>query len=84
MQERVEWPSGISIGPGPAPPRLTFRERQVLQLIAQGKSGKELSRLLGFSAGTASAHRWHIMEKLEIFETAGLVRYAIREGLIEP
>jgi two-component system response regulator NreC len=62
---------------------LTLRERQVLQLVAEGKSTKELAELLGISIRTGESHRSRIMEKLEIHETAGLVRYAIREGLIE-
>jgi two-component system response regulator NreC len=63
--------------------QLTLRERQVLQLVAEGKSTKELAELLGISIRTGESHRSRIMEKLEIHETAGLVRYAIREGLIE-
>jgi DNA-binding NarL/FixJ family response regulator len=62
---------------------LTLRERQVLQLIAGGKSTKELANLLSISVRTGDSHRSRIMEKLEIREIAGLVRYAIREGLIE-
>jgi two-component system response regulator NreC len=62
---------------------LTLRERQVLQLVAEGKSTKELADLLNISVRTGDSHRSRIMEKLEIHEIAGLVRYAIREGLIE-
>jgi DNA-binding CsgD family transcriptional regulator len=63
---------------------LTPRERQVLQLVAEGKTTKESARLLNISAKTAETHRARIMEKLNIHETAGLVRYAIRRGLIRP
>jgi DNA-binding NarL/FixJ family response regulator len=63
---------------------LTPRERQVLQLVAEGKTSKESACLLNISAKTAETHRARIMEKLGIHETAGLVRYAIRRGLIEP
>ena len=63
---------------------LTPRERQVLQLVAEGKTSKESALLLNISAKTAETHRARIMEKLDIHETAGLVRYAIRRGLIEP
>jgi two-component system response regulator NreC len=63
---------------------LTLRERQVLQLIAEGKTTRELARLIGVSVRTGESHRSRIMEKLQIHETAGLVRYAIREGFIEP
>ncbi len=66
------------------PDPLTPRERQVLQLIAEGKTTKEIARLLGVSVKTAEAHRTRIMAKLDIHETAGLVRYAIRRGLIQP
>jgi DNA-binding NarL/FixJ family response regulator len=60
---------------------LTRREREVLQLIAEGKSTKEVAGILGVSVKTADTHRTHIMAKLDIHDTAGLVRYAIREGL---
>ncbi len=66
------------------PDPLTPRERQVLQLIAEGKTTKEVASLLGISVKTAEFHRTRIMKKLDIHETAGLVRYAIRTGLIEP
>lgn len=61
---------------------LTLRERQVLQLIAEGKTTKEVAMLLGVSVKTAESHRTRIMTKLDIHETAGLVRYAIRQGLV--
>jgi two-component system response regulator NreC len=67
----------------PADP-LTPRERQVLQLIAEGRTTKEVAQLLGTSVKTAESHRSRIMQKLEIHETASLVRYAIRRGVIEP
>jgi two-component system response regulator NreC len=63
---------------------LTSRERQVLQLIAEGKTTKELAAVLGVTFKTAESHRSRIMEKLDIHETATLVRYAIRQGLIQP
>jgi len=61
---------------------LTRREREVLQLVAEGKSTKEVAAILGVSVKTAETHRTHIMAKLDIHDTASLVRYAIREGLI--
>ncbi len=67
----------------PADP-LTPRERQVLQLIAEGRTTKEIAQLLVLSVKTAESHRSRIMEKLAIHDTAGLVRYAIRRGVIEP
>jgi two-component system, NarL family, response regulator NreC len=65
----------------PADP-LTPRERQVLQLVAEGNSTKEVAHVLGLSVKTAETHRTKIMRKLEIHETASLVRYAIRRGLV--
>ena len=67
----------------PADP-LTAREREVLQLVAEGKSTKEIAQLLGISFKTAESHRTRIMKKTSIHETAGLVRYAVRRGLIQP
>ena len=63
---------------------LTAREREVLQLIAEGKTAKEIGGVLGISVKTAETHRSRVMDKLEIRDTAGLVRYAIRMGLITP
>ena len=66
-----------------SPEALTPRERQVLQLIAEGKKTREIASLLGVSVKTAESHRGNIMAKLEIRDTAGLVRYAIRCGYSE-
>jgi len=66
----------------PADP-LSERERGVLQLIAEGKNTKEIGGILGISAKTAESHRTNIMQKLHIHEVAGLVRYAVREGLVQ-
>ncbi len=63
---------------------LTPREREVLQLVAEGRTTKEVARLLGVGVKTIESHRSRLMEKLHIHETAGLVRYAIRRGLIQP
>ena len=63
---------------------LTDREREVLQLVAEGRTTKQIAKLLGVSAKTAESHRTRIMAKLRIHETAGLVRYAIRQGFIQP
>ena len=62
---------------------LTERERQVLVLIAGGRSTKETAIQLGISYKTADSHRSRILEKLGVHETASMVRYAIRAGLIE-
>jgi two-component system, NarL family, response regulator NreC len=63
---------------------LTLRERQVLQLIAEGKSTKDVASLLGISVKTAESHRTRLMQKLDIHETASLVRYAVRHGIVQP
>ena len=62
---------------------LSARELQVLQLVAEGNTTKEIACLLNISAKTAESHRARIMEKLEVHETASLVRYAVRRGLVE-
>ena len=61
---------------------LTARERAVLQLIGEGKTTKAIAGVLGISFKTAESHRSRIMRKLDIHEVAGLVRYAIRRGLL--
>jgi len=74
--------------PGDATPQgtaaLTDREREVLQLIAEGLSSKEIAGLLGVSLKTVDSHRSNLMEKLDIHKVSGLVRFAIRVGLVEP
>jgi two-component system response regulator NreC len=65
----------------PADP-LSTREREVLQLLAEGKNVKEIGSILGISTKTAESHRSNIMQKLGIHEIAGLVLYALRQGLI--
>jgi DNA-binding NarL/FixJ family response regulator len=64
--------------------RLTQREKQILQLIAQGNSNKEIAALLGLSVNTVSVHRANLMDALDIHRTAELVLYAIRHGLVSP
>lgn len=72
------------VGKSELPPDpLTDRERQVLQLVAEGKTTKEIADILGLSVKTADSHRTRIMQKLDIHETAGLVRYAVRRGFIK-
>jgi len=63
--------------------QLTDRERQVVTLIAEGNSTKEVAARLGISVKTADCHRTRIMDKLNLHQTANLVRYAIRQGYIE-
>ncbi len=67
---------------GAAPDPLTPRERQVLQLVAEGNSTKEAARLLSISYKTAESHRNRIMKKLKIHDVVALMRYAIQSGLV--
>jgi DNA-binding NarL/FixJ family response regulator len=66
------------------PDPLTSREREILQLIAEGQTTKEIASRLGLSVKTVESHRINLMRKLDIHETATLVRYAIRRGLASP
>jgi DNA-binding NarL/FixJ family response regulator len=63
--------------------RLTSRESEVLQLVAEGSANKQVAAELGISIKTVEKHRQHLMDKLNIHETAGLTRYAIAAGIIE-
>jgi DNA-binding NarL/FixJ family response regulator len=63
--------------------QLTSREMEVLQLIAEGKANKETAAELGIGIKTVEKHREHLMQKLDIHDTAGLTRYAIGAGVIE-
>ncbi|HVR30595.1 MAG TPA: response regulator transcription factor [Thermoanaerobaculia bacterium] len=63
---------------------LSPREREVVQLIAEGLTTKEVASVLGISVKTAEAHRINSMRKLDVHETASLVRYAVRQGLVQP
>ena len=63
--------------------QLTSREMEVLQLIAEGKANKEIASELGIGIKTVEKHREHLMQKLDIHDTAGLTRYAIGAGIIE-
>jgi two-component system response regulator NreC len=71
---------------GSTPPLdpLTSREREIVQCIAEGQTTKEIAAHLGLSVKTVESHRINLMRKLDIHETATLVRYAIRRGLITP
>lgn len=71
-----------SIDAVPDGPRLTSKQKEVLHLICEGKSSKELSAALGISRKTVEAHRRHMMERLNVKTVAELVRYALREGLV--
>jgi DNA-binding NarL/FixJ family response regulator len=64
--------------------RLTLRQREVLQLVAEGHTTKEIAKQLGISAKTAEAYRGELMSALDIHDIASLTRYAIRKGLVSP
>lgn len=63
---------------------LTPRQREVLQLLAEGHGTKEIAFRMGLSAKTVETHRQQLMERLQIFDVPGLVRFAVRSGLIDP
>ena len=94
---REVWRGRVYLGPGmaeyvveacidnptaQAPDLLTARERQVLQLIAEGSTTREVALQLNIGFKTAESHRHHIMKKLDLHDVAGLVRYAIHRGLV--
>jgi len=64
--------------------QLTPRQREILQLLAEGRSMKEIAQLLFISIKTVETHRAQLMERLDIHDVPGLVRYAIRIGLVTP
>jgi DNA-binding NarL/FixJ family response regulator len=68
--------------PSPADPPLTPRQREVLQLLAEGYSAKEIAAILGISPRTAEFHKYRMMEMLKVQTGADLIRYAIRHGII--
>ncbi|MES2570423.1 MAG: response regulator transcription factor [Verrucomicrobiota bacterium] len=70
--------------PAKLPNDLTPREREIMQLLAEGKSNKSVAKLLAISVKTAETHRARIMKKLQMDSVADLVRYAIRNQVIEP
>ncbi|MEM8530860.1 MAG: response regulator transcription factor [Chloroflexota bacterium] len=71
-------------GEGGALEQLTPRQREVLQLVAEGHTVKEIAQILQISVKTVETHRAQLMERLDIHDVAGLVRYAIRVGLVAP
>jgi DNA-binding NarL/FixJ family response regulator len=74
--DRVGWPK-------PRNARLSSREMEVLQLITEGEANKQIAAELIISIKTVEKHREHLMQKLDIHDTAGLTRYAISAGIIE-
>jgi len=80
---RLDPATDHAIGGGP-PNTLTAREREVVQLIAEGNSNKMVANILTISVKTVETHRAAAMHKLNIHSTADLVRYAVRKKLVEP
>ena len=77
---------GSAAGSHPKTPgeRLTMREREILQLMAEGRTSKEIATILGVSVKTAETHRTNVMRKLDLHSVGEVVRYAIRNKLVEP
>jgi len=67
-----------------APVSVTAREREIIQLIAEGQSNKEAAATLGISVKTIEAHRANLMRKLHLRSVSDLVRYAIRNNIVQP
>ena len=67
-----------------APGGVTAREREIIQLIAEGQSNKEAAATLGISVKTIEAHRANLMRKLHLRSVSDLVRYAIRNNIVQP
>ena len=75
---------GTTKQPDPTKPKLTTREREIVSLLAQSSSNKEIAAALGISIRTVETHRATLMHKLGVRSVAGVVRYAIRQHIIEP
>ena len=82
LRHKLSAGAGEAAGGGAAASVLTPRQREVLQLVAEGKSTKEIASALDLSVKTVETHRAQIMDRLGIRDVAGLVRYAIRLGLV--
>src|SRR5262249_23308658 len=74
--------SGRAMGLGRTQ-NLTTREREIIQLLAEGKSNKEVAEQLAISVRTAECHRRNIMHKLDLHSMSGLIRYAIRNNIVQ-
>jgi DNA-binding CsgD family transcriptional regulator len=79
---RDDAPAGAGAGEDPYD-LLTDREKQVLKLVAEGKSNKEVAALLDIAVKTAMSHREHVMEKLALHGRTELIRFALRRGIIQ-
>lgn len=84
VDQFVQQSPAILIDAGDAMRRLTPRQREILRLIAEGRTTKEIANQLDISVKTVEMHRTQLMDRLDIHDVAGLVRYAIRSGIISP
>ena len=84
IQQEFYAPGAVTDIPTLSHKHLSSREREILQLLAEGKNGKEIALILGLSVATVETHRYNIMRKLEIHNISDLVRYAVRNQIIEP
>ncbi len=76
VRSRPAAPSGLD--------RITWRQREILQLIAEGRTTKQMSQRLGIGVRTVETHRAELMDRLNIHDVAGLVRFAVATGLVAP
>jgi DNA-binding NarL/FixJ family response regulator len=83
MQTRFLRPASIPAPGEMRTSRLTSREREIVQLLSEGRSSKEVASSLGISVKTAETHRANIMRKLEFHSVSELVRYAVRNEIVE-
>jgi DNA-binding CsgD family transcriptional regulator len=83
MLESIRTRGTVSEVPQSIRDRLTPREREIVQLLSEGKSSKEVAVILGISVKTSETHRANIMRKLEIHSVSQLVRYAVRNQIVE-
>jgi DNA-binding NarL/FixJ family response regulator len=81
--QRAGGPPAVEPKQDAGTPRLTPRQREVLRLLAEGRTVKEIGRQLGISEKTVETHRAQLMARLDIFDLPGLVRYAMRTGLVK-
>jgi DNA-binding NarL/FixJ family response regulator len=83
LRERAQQPDRNGAGTAKKATGLTARELEVIQLVAEGQANKQVAAVLNISIKTVEKHRQHLMDKLNIHDTAGLTRYAIAQGIIE-
>jgi DNA-binding NarL/FixJ family response regulator len=83
LADNLAGPVGRGADGAQEPSSLTSRQREILQLLAEGKTAKEIGSVLGISARTVESHKYELMQTLGFGRTAELVQYAVKHGLIE-